>query len=266
MSFFCNLLLINTKLHLKFVIIAKYTYFMKRILAGITFACFIMLLFTTQASLSSCTKEKIIHDTTIIVKNDTTVIIQRDTIKLILAPCDNPDEGNVNSYYPTSNGSGGEQLTVSAWTHNGSPENARIYLNFDYSQLPVNPIIISAKLSLYATTTPGAGNYIDAQFGTANAAYIQRITSTWPIAALNWNSQPTTTTENQVTIPQSTSSFEDNIDMDVTTLFRDMLSNGNYGFAIKLQSETIYNIRQYVSSFSTNHDKHPVLIIDYKKQ
>jgi hypothetical protein len=239
---------------------------MKKILSGITFAFFIILVCTAQVNLSSCTKEKIIHDTTIIIKNDTTVIIQRDTIKLVLEPCDNPDEGNVNSYYPTGNGLTGVQLTLSAWTHNGAPENARIYLNFDFSQLPANAIIISAKLSLYATPTPGAGNYIDAHFGTANAAYIQRITSSWSIATLNWNNQPTTTTENQVTIPQSISSFQDNIDMDVTTLFRDILANGNKGFALKLQSETTYNIRQYESSFNSDHDKHPTLIIDYKKQ
>jgi hypothetical protein len=239
---------------------------MKKILPGITFAFFIILFSTAQVNLSSCTKEKIIHDTTVIIKNDTTVIIQRDTIKLILAPCDNPDEGNVNSYWSTGNGVGGNQLTVGAWTHNGAPENARIYLKFDFSQLPVNPIIISAKLSLYATHTPGAGNYVDADFGTANAAYIQRITSSWSPTTLNWSTQPTSTTENQVTIPQSTSSFEDDIDMDVSTLLRDMLLNGNNGFAIKLQSETIYNIRQYASSFNDIHEKHPILIIDYKKQ
>jgi hypothetical protein len=129
--------------------------------------------------------------------------------------------------------------------------------------IPANAIIQSAKLSLYSTPTPGQGNGVDAQFGSSNACYIQRITSNWSTGTINWNNQPTISTTNQVTIPQSVSSFQDNVDMDVTNLIKDIITTNNYGFEIKLQTETYYNARQYASSFNTNADKRPKLVVTY---
>ena len=67
---------------------------------------------------------------------------------------------------------------------------------------------------------------------------------------------------NQAIIPQSTSSFQDNI-INVTELVKDMLTNGNNGFLIRLQTEVTYNIRQYISSLNANTAKRPKLIIYY---
>ena len=61
---------------------------------------------------------------------------------------------------------------------------------------------------------------------------------------------------------QSTSAFQNNI-IDVTALVKDMQTNGNNGFALTLQSETTYNVRQYVSSFNVDITRHPTLVISY---
>ena len=87
------------------------------------------------------------------------------------------------------------------------------------------------------------------------------------MAQINWNNQPTSTTQNQVIVPQSTSSFQDNTNIDVTNLVKDMLINGNNGFFMQLQSETIYNFRQYCSSYyAADGAKHPKLVLQFKKQ
>ena len=225
----------------------------------------VLTLCTTSQTLLSCTKEKTVYDTVIIDHYDTTILYKHDTIQRTLESCCNNYEATVDSYYPTGN-SAGLQLTASAWTHDGDPENTRIYTRFDYSDLPLTSVIISARLSLYAVPVPIAGNFTDAHSGTANACYIQRITSPWETAGINWNNQPATTSENQAEIPQSISSTQDDTNIDITNLVKDMLANGNYGFSIRLQNENIYNIRQYCSSFYADAAKRPKLIVQYKKE
>ncbi len=237
---------------------------MKKLFKTAVLAASVVFLLSIQFSVSSCTKEKIIHDTSYVQVHDTT--LAHDTMKLAIQPCNNQFESSVDSYYPTGNGNGSTEIAMGAWTHGGAPENNRTYIKFDYSEIPANAIIISANLSLWAHHSPTSGNFVDAHFGTANACYIQRVTSDWSLATLSWNNQPITTDANQKVIPQSASSFEDNVGMDVTQLVKDMFAAGkNYGFNIKLQAENTYNIRQYYSSFNGDCDKNPKLVIYYKK-
>jgi hypothetical protein len=51
--------------------------------------------------------------------------------------------------------------------------------------------------------------------------------------------------------------------IDVSALVRDMLVNGNNGFYLRMQTEAIYNIRQYASSTYSDATKHPKLVIVY---
>jgi len=229
------------------------------------------LLFTTQMNLSSCSKETIIHDithdTTIVNHHDTTYVILRDTVKLVLSPCSNPTESSVDSYFSTGTGVGVSHLIMGYWTAGSTAEIGRSYIKFDYSDLPADVIIVSAQLSLYADPTPTAGNLVDAHFGNANSIFIQRINSDWSPTTIKWNNQPTSITTNQVSLLSTTSNFQNDLNIDVSALVRDMLVNGNYGFALKLQDENnVYNIRQYASSYHTQTDKIPKLVINYKKK
>jgi hypothetical protein len=181
-------------------------------------------------------------------------------ISLSLNPVNNQYEGFITSYYST-NWTVADQLSIGSWTFSGTPYSDRSLLRFDYSGLPPTAVIDSAKLLLYADPTPINGNLVDAHFGTANAFYIQRITNTWTSpSAFTWSTPPTSTTVNQVTIPQSTSSFQDCV-ANVTEIVKDQISNGNNGFLMRLVTEQYYNIRQYVSSKNTDTTRHPKLLI-----
>lgn len=183
---------------------------------------------------------------------------------LTLQPANNANEVYIHSSTPNGSTSGIYQITIATWTVGGITNYWRAFIKFDYSAIPVNATILSAKLSLYATPTPFQGNGVDAHSGTSNACYIQRVTSNWNTASISWNNQPGTVTTNQTIIPQSTSSFQNDIDLDVTSLVRDMQTNGNNGFGIKLQNEVIYNVRQYASSFENNSSIRPRLVITYQ--
>lgn len=194
-----------------------------------------------------------------------TIILQMPPIvTLTLQPSNNPMEASVYSDVPNGNGVGTPQIDVAAWTSNGNPVYQRVYLMFDYSNIPTGSTIVSAKLSLYANPNPLAGNFVDANYGTANSFTIQRVTSSWTSASVSWNNQPATTTTNQTIVPNSTSSFQNSVDIDVTQLVKDMQQNGNNGFGMRLVTESYYNIRQYISSYNTSDaSKHPKLVIQY---
>ena len=182
-----------------------------------------------------------------------TVIPANIIIKtLTLQPANNSYEGIIDNYWPT------------LWLQNGQIlVAARSCIKFDYSGIPSGATIDSAKLLLYSDPNPLNGDLVNAQSGTANACYVQRITSNWVMPnPFTWNKQPAYTTVNQAVIPQSTSSAE-NDTTNVTSLVKDMLTYGNNGFFIQLQNEVIYNVRQYVSSTNTNSTLYPKLVITY---
>ncbi len=184
-----------------------------------------------------------------------------------LQPSNSSTEGYVNSYvdYAQSNANGVIQLSIASWTHGGSPEDARAFIKFDLSSIPSNAKLISAKLSLFAIPVPGSGNFVDAHFGSANSFTIKRITSALNMAQINWSNQPVATAQDQVIVPQSTSTHQDNTEIDVTNLVKEMLISGNNGFFMQLEDEEIYNIRQYCSSYHPDASKHPKLVLEYKK-
>ena len=181
---------------------------------------------------------------------------------ITLQPNNNPDEGHVDSYNNIG-GTGDTEIPVGAWTVSGYQINWRELLKFDFSQIPPNATIVSAKLYLYAIPNPHGGDFINAHSGSANACCIERITMNWTFTGMTWVNQPPSVATNRAVIPQSVSAFANNT-IDVTALVKDMLTNGNYGFKISLQNETIYNIRQYASSYYSNAALNPKLVITYQ--
>lgn len=181
---------------------------------------------------------------------------------ITLQPFQNEYEGFVDNFYP--NGfNNGTQLDMAAWTANGNLVYQRTFIKFDFSSIPSTAIIDSAKLYLYATATPLGGNGVDPHFGSNNICVISRITTPWSSPTqFTWSNQPSFSTSNQALIPQSVTATDDNV-INVTLLVRDMMVNGNNGFHIRLQNESIYNIRQYASSKYFDASKHPMLTVYY---
>jgi hypothetical protein len=183
-----------------------------------------------------------------------------------LQPTNNPNEKMLIVQGGTDiSAVGRQELTLDAWTVGGSPWYGRAAIKFDLSNIPSNATILSANLFLYSNTPPQAGNFIDANFGTNNALLLQQITSNWTPATATWNNQPSVSTVNQIGIPHTALSALD-INVDVKGMVSSMVkNNANYGFFLRLENETIYTSRMFVSSFHpTKADKHPKLVVIYE--
>ncbi|MEO5570992.1 MAG: DNRLRE domain-containing protein [Bacteroidia bacterium] len=94
---------------------------------------------------------------------------------------------------------------------------------------------------------------------------LQRIISPWSEHSTNWNNQPTTTSQNEMVLPQSTNGFQDYTNMDVTGLVQDMISNKPeaYGFALHLSTEQYYARLILATGDYADPSKHPTLQITY---
>ena len=182
-----------------------------------------------------------------------------------LQPSNNNDErhilGNNNGYDQSTHAT---ELDAAAWTVNGNIVYVRGLFRFDLSSIPANATVTSAKLSLYSNPTPLNGDLVHANSGPDNSMYIQRIVSSWTPSTTNWTNQPSTTTSDQVLIAHTSQSLLDLTDVDVKNLVVTMQSSSNYGFMIRLQNESIYNIRDFCSSTYSDASKHPKLVVTYQ--
>jgi hypothetical protein len=152
------------------------------------------------------------------------------------------------------------ELDAMVWTGGVS----HVYLQFDLSQMPANAIVDSAYLNLYADASAGNGNAGSPTYGTNNACGIYQVTGNWSGSAITWAAQPTYTSANSVTLPQSTAATEDYTGIDVSALVKNMKSGNNYGFLIKpLQETTASNSMIFYSPHAAVAGKQPSLAICY---
>jgi hypothetical protein len=199
-----------------------------------------------------------------------------DTVSVLVKPSpldsvtlgSNAQDGYLDLTF-AGNGSGADytdpnspEIDASAWTAFGGPDILRAALFFNLAKLPANITIQSAQLSLYSNPTPLNGNLVDANYGTNNAIFIERVTSSWDMSS-GYNTKPTTTTVNNILIPHTNLPRLDLIDVDVTNLVKDMIANTNYGFGIRLQSEVQYTSRLFCGIRYADTSKHPHLKIVY---
>jgi hypothetical protein len=157
-----------------------------------------------------------------------------------------------------------QDIDAAARTINSVPTFIRGAFKFDLSSIPANSTIISAKLSLYSIHDPINGDLVNANSGTNNAMYIRRIINNWDGLTTTWQTQPATTTTDQILVPHTGQPFLDLTDLDVKAMVDAMRINGSYGFMISLQNETAYTIRQFCSPFYPDATKHPKLVIVYQ--
>lgn len=199
------------------------------------------------------------------VKTIKVTVAAPQIVNLILQPHQNPNEVLLAVNY-TGNASDrtAPELAAAAWTNAGSPALTRGIFKFDFSNIPANATIVSAKLTLYSDPTPLNGDMVNANYGDNNSMLLQKVTSAWS-NNVTWQNQPSTDASKQITLPHTEKSFEDLKDIDVTNLVKDMLPNKNFGFLIKLQNERPFNSRVFCSSKYPDATKHPKLVIQYFK-
>ncbi len=157
------------------------------------------------------------------------------------------------------------ELASATWTYNGANYGVRGLIKFDLTGIPQNATILSAKFSIFSHPKPLNGDQVNANSGSDNAFLIQRVTSNWHPAQVNWSHQPSTTTTGQVELPSTTQRFLDVPDIDVSNLISGMVSsNQNYGFMVRMKNDAMYTSRIFCSSKFSDATKHPKLIVTYK--
>jgi PKD repeat protein len=154
-----------------------------------------------------------------------------------------------------------DDFIANAWTVSGNPFIQRSLIRFDLSAIPEGAEITSAKLSLFCNTISG---HHQLHYGF-NSSYLLMITSDWDQYQVTWSSQPTTTYENSVLLPQSDYQTQDYLNIDLTSQIDYFYRNPshNYGFMLQLSEEQLYAALVFASSNHINPEKRPLLVIDY---
>ena len=156
------------------------------------------------------------------------------------------------------------ELSIASWMINGQLYRASSYIRFDsLVAIPASSIITSAKLYLYglssSLSTP-QGNNGD------NACYIKRILEPWDESIINFANRPQKITDDKVILPASTSQWNYNPVVDVTSLVSYMVAHPseNFGFFIKLQTQESYRSLVFGSSEQSDKNLRPKLVIKYQ--
>ena len=172
----------------------------------------------------------------------------------------------LNSYWPTTNMGSTDELNTEAWTQASVSFVQRGLIEFDLSAIPSTALIQSAYLTLYnnPTSINGTGDGTHSYMSGSNESVIERVTSSWQESTVTWNTQPSATTVNEVTLLQNTSPHQDYVS-DVTALVQDMINNptSSFGFMLKLVTEQYYRCMLFASSDHANSALHPKLEICY---
>ena len=158
-----------------------------------------------------------------------------------------------------------EEFLIAAWTWSGVAGATRSIIEFDLSQIPANSTISNAKLSLYARDVD-AGSGFHSDLSGSNDFYIKRITSNWSESTVTWNTMPSTSSTNCLSVPGTSNPQQDYLDIDVTLLVKDMLldMNHSFGFMMQLQNENYYRKMNFCSTDHINQNLHPKLVITYQ--
>lgn len=162
-----------------------------------------------------------------------------------------------------------DELPYMDWTWNangcGSGTMRSLIRFTDISTIPAGATIVNAQIEFWGFPSGGYDNssYPGSPFPT-NPGWLKRVTSNWNESTVTWNTQPTTTTTNQVALPASATQWSWNPVFNVTTLVQDIVSSGqNYGFMLQLQTEVHYRAVHFASSDHATPGMRPRLTVTY---
>ncbi len=156
------------------------------------------------------------------------------------------------------------------WTHGGYKTTKRSLIDLNISEIPPGAIIENAELSLYAYNDSYYNNW-HMNFSLMgnpyifNASYLKRITEPWDENTVTWNNQPSTTSQSQASLNESTSHGENYLNIDITQLVQEMVEDpdNSFGLMLILQSELNYAQLAFCSSDHPDESKHPQIYINY---
>ncbi len=174
------------------------------------------------------------------------------------------DDTQVLSSRPNNNFNYSVSNTVYSWTDGGADADKYILIKFDFPQdLLQSSTICEAKLSLYFNPTDPYEPF-DFHYGTDNGFIISRITQTWNASTVTWNTKPSITNANEITLPGPSTNNQNYINIDVKTLVQAMVSgNARHGFQIRMKNPDPYRGLLFASSTNSNNALHPKLVLNY---
>lgn len=163
------------------------------------------------------------------------------------------------------------ELYYMQWTYSSSgcgQGTQRTLIKFSQlSSIPSTAVITNAQLNLFGVSSSGSygtSYYPGSPYTSSNEGWVERVTAAWNEFTVTWNTQPSTTATNRVGIPFSTSHWNWNTSLNVTTLVNDIRASGaNEGFMLKLKSELIYRCVVFASSDNPDPTRWPELVITY---
>lgn len=149
-----------------------------------------------------------------------------------------------------------------ATTASGIPVYGRSLIQFDFSTIPSSAIVDSVFLYLYGQVSVSYGGNITA--GGSNQCFLQRLTENWDESTVTWANQPNSTDVDQVIISESTSEVQNYV-LDITESAGFMINNPtqNFGYILKLNTESYYRRLVFASSDHSNASLHPKVIVYY---
>jgi len=200
---------------------------------------------------------KIWEETVIVTANETTYLNPLLTYAaestIVLQPGAEGIDTGVESIFPTNN--------YALWPFTGIGNSAstivRTYIKFDLSSIPTDVRVTDADLKLYQYSANGTDNFVIGLY---------KITNDWDESTIDWDPQPTSSTDAEITIDITAAAITWK-SWDIDTLVQGWLdgTNTNYGMVLKDTDESSVNTIAYfyTSDYTTDTTKCPILEIDY---
>lgn len=153
------------------------------------------------------------------------------------------------------------------WDYSTTIDLVEFYIWFDYSHIPFNAQITSAKINLFANDTiifePEVGHYSNNP--STNMCRLSKVKSNWEESTITWSNKPSISSTEFVILNASTSNTQNYLDIDVTSIVREQHPNENYGFCVRLVNPNSYDNRMiFHSSESFYTNLHPSIDISYQ--
>jgi len=150
------------------------------------------------------------------------------------------------------------------WTKNGSKSVARSLMRFNFSQIPANATILSAKLNLYHYNSNDNSGH--SQLSGTNPAKLLMLTQGWVANTVTWNTQPAAQAANAISLPATANDSVDVLNIDLLSQVQTWYANpaANYGLRFQLDSEIQYRSMLFASAENPDPSVRPKLIITYK--
>jgi len=200
---------------------------------------------------------KIWEETVIVTANETTYLNPLLTYAaestIVLQPGAEGIDTGVESIFPTNN--------YALWPFTGIGNSAstivRTYVKFDLSSIPTDVRVTDADLKLYQYSANGTDNFVIGLY---------KITNDWDESTIDWDPQPTSSTDAEITIDITAAAITWK-SWDIDTLVQGWLEGTitNYGMVLKDTDESSVNTIAYfyTSDYTTDTTQRPKLEIDY---